>query len=159
MIGGFEMFGQLSTLSGTPSASASSCTVPQVPLFVTLVFMQVCATRLTQVWPPWHPWALMQRTEVLMLQWPTAGQSPLAVQNCSLMRLQEPLSSVVVVGLPQSPSQASPTLSRSVSFCDELKVRTQLSSLSAKPSPSRSPLPLHAAPLVEEPPAGTCAGL
>src|SRR5262245_60168725 len=132
MIGGFEMFGQLSMLSGTPSASASSCTVPQVPVFVTLVFMQVCGTKPTQVWFPGHVLLARQKTVVLMLQWPAAGQSPLAVQNCSLMRLQEPLGSVVVVGLPQSPSQASPTLSRSVSFCDGFGVRTQLSSLSAK---------------------------
>src|SRR5262245_55776904 len=159
MIGGFEMFGQLSTLSGTPSASPSSCTAPQVPLFATLVFMQVCGPKPTQVWFPGHVLLARQKTVVLMLQWPAAGQLASVVQNVSLMRLQEPLGRIVVCGLPQSPSQASPTPSRSVSSCDGLNVRTQLSSLSRKVSPSRSVLAAHAAPRVDDPPAPTCAGL
>src|SRR5262245_54494787 len=162
MIGGFEMFGQSSTLSGTPSASASSCTVPQVPLFVTLVLMQVCGAMPTQVpWAPVQSDCVTHTMDVLTLQWPAGGQvpAPAPVQKTSLVRLQVPLVSVVVVGLPQSPSQASPMWSPSVSLWDGLKVRTQLSCLSGKLSPSMSVFPLHARPWAAPPGPGTCAGL
>src|SRR5882724_2851780 len=170
MIGGFALLGQSSTLSGTPSPSASSCTVPQEPSLTSPCFWQVCDTKPTQVCvpPPEHCWSAVQRTFVLMLQWPTAGQQVCptghaalvsAVQKVSLIRLHEPTARFEGRGFRQSPSQASPILSKSWSTCPMFGGRTQLSSRSWTPSPSVSVLPLHAAPRVEEPPAGTCAGL
>src|SRR3989442_4753172 len=100
MIGGFALLGQSSTLSGTQSPSASSCTVPQEPSLIRPCFWQVCGTKPTQVCPaPEHWLSAVQRTFVLTLQWPTCGQQICptghaalvsAVQKVSLIRLHDP---------------------------------------------------------------------
>src|SRR5882672_11286293 len=137
MIGGFALFGQLSTLSGTPSPSASSCTMPQEPSLTSPCFWQVCGPRPSQVccWPPGHSEApAVHRTPVLTLQWPTCGQQVCptghaalvsAVQKVSLIRLHDPTARFEGRGFRQSVSV----------------------------------LPLHTAPRVVEPVPGTCAGL
>src|SRR5947208_7556269 len=104
-----------------------------------------------------------------MLQWPACGQQVWpagheallsAVQKLSLIRLHEPTARVAGRAFRQSPSQASPILSRSESTEPGFGVRTQLSFRSMTPSPSMSVLPLQASPRVVPPPdAGTWAGL
>ena len=171
MIGGFARFGQSSTLSGTPSASASSCTVPQEPSLISPCFWQVCGPRPRQIWLPGFVHSLapaVHRTVVATLQWPTAGQQVCptghaalvsAVQKLSLIRLHDPTARGEGRAFRQSPSQASPMPSPSWSVCPVFGVRTQLSSRSWTLSPSMSVLLLHAAPRVVEPVPGTCAGL
>ena len=77
-IGGFGTFGQVSTLSGTPSPSASSCTAPQEPSFTTPSFWQVWVTAALRSHVPWLPVqkVLSEQANVgAPLQWPTGGQS------------------------------------------------------------------------------------
>src|SRR2546425_11281228 len=124
MIGGFALLGQSSTLSGTPSPSASSCTMPQEPSLTSPCFWQVCGAKPTQVCtpPPEHCWSVVHRTPVLTLQWPTCGQQVCptghaallsAVQKNSLIRLHEPTARLEGRAFRQSPSQASPMPSES----------------------------------------------
>src|SRR5882762_5823459 len=109
MIGGFGVVGQSSTLSGTPSPSASSCTVPQEPSFARPSLWQVCGTRATHVCCPGQSPLTEHALAVLTLQCPTDGQLPgpvSAVQKVSLMTLHVPTARVTGCGLRQSPSQA-----------------------------------------------------
>src|SRR5437867_214557 len=106
------MSAQLSTLSGTPSTSASSFWVEQLAdgLWLTAVWQCGPGT----AWVAGH-WESVTQTVVgeLAQMWMTV--------------------------LPtQSPSQASPRRSRSEFFWFALGVRTQLSLKSVLPSPSRS---------------------
>src|SRR5882762_5846690 len=101
---GFERPGQLSTASGTPSASASSSVAEQAPVWRTAVW---------QTPPPVQLALVVQEVAGALLQiWTTLTPT-------------------------QSPSQASPSVSRSVFVWGVFEVRTQLSDRSTSESPSR----------------------
>src|SRR2546426_2935823 len=162
IIGGFGTFGQVSTLSGPPSPSASSCTAPHEPSFTSPSFWQVWVTGALRSHVPWLPVqrVLSEQANVgAPLQWPTAGQSPFVAHCCSLIRLHEPVARVAGRGFRQSPSQTSPTPSWSVSVWAVFAVRTQLSRRSWIVSPSRSPEPEQAFPRVPAAPDGIWTGL
>src|SRR6266581_8951982 len=127
MIGGFCTFGQLSTLSGTPSPSASSFTPPQEPSLTSPSFWQVCVEGALRSQVPWLPVQKVlseHRTVGAPLQWPTAGQLASMVHDVSLIRLHDPTARSTGRGFRQSPSQTSPTPSWSLSVWDKFAVRT-----------------------------------
>src|SRR2546425_980992 len=157
------MAGQLSTASGTPSTSASSSTVEQLPVLTTPVLTQTSWEIPTQVFvtPPVQSWSRVQTVAGVLLQVPDIGHpvGPVSVvQTMLLERLQEPVASAAMAAPWQSPSQASPSLSWSALAWPGLYVRTQLSLLSWMPSPSRSLVWLHAIPCGFCELVGICSG-
>src|SRR5437899_1511255 len=159
MIAGFGIVGQSSRASGTPSVSRSSLVVPQLPLLVTPILWQVSPPQMSLA-PPAHaapgvvhitPVRLQVKVQVhcCVLLWqrllefsahvPVAGHWAFVVQIVSLVRLHEPVARRVATAPTQSPSQASPIPSGPSASCWLVfGVLTQLSFLSAIPSPSRS---------------------
>src|SRR6266436_4987410 len=139
-VDGLEMVGQLSTASVTPSASRSSSTVPQDPLLATPSLLQVSCTMLTQVFPvPWHWLSAVQVLVGVRLQCPLTGHCGSVVQRVVGVLSHDPKARTTLWGLTQSPSQASPMWSPSLSICGAgFGVRTQLSKRSLTPSLSLS---------------------
>ena len=74
-----------------------------------------------------QPGSSTQTVAVVALHNPVTGQSTGARHTVAVDRLQEPLVSGAAMAPRQSPSQASPIPSRSISVCTGLAVRTQLS--------------------------------
>src|SRR5262245_13868542 len=158
MIGGLASTGQSSMPSGTPSASTSSSTAWQPPEFAMLCFWQVSGAIATQV----HCCVLtVQMVFTFSAQKPVVGHWALLVHWMVLLRLHEPIGRVTTWALTQSPSQASPSRSPSAFVCGRgLGVRTQLSTRSLTPSPSRSALlESQAAPRPVPPAPSVCSGL
>src|SRR6266702_2515659 len=119
------MAGQSSTASGTPSPSASSSIVEQLPVLVRPVRTQTSCPRMTQVFPaPVQFGFVVQTLEGVRLQTPDIGHWASAVQTISLERLHEPVASAATAAPRQSPSQASPSLSWSELVWVGLGVRT-----------------------------------
>src|SRR5436309_4352662 len=169
MIGGFDVVGQSSIESGTPSASMSSFFTVHPPDLTTPSVLQVSPPQMSEA-PPVHCAPVVQmfppRLQVLMqvqlplLLWqalfgsswqmPLVGHWASVEQIVALVRLQEPAKVPVnVTGCAplQSPSHASPIPSLSVSAWFWFGVLTQLSSRSLTVSPSRSACASQAAPL------------
>ena len=88
---------------------------------------------------------------------PVTGQAGRPAPQALGLRSHSPRVRSTLRGFWQSPSQASPMPSPSVSLWSAFGVRTQLSFLSAKPSPSRSAEALLQASPLAVPPA--CTGL